>query len=32
MNSLLDCSKLERTFGWRMPDWRDSVATVVGLL
>jgi dTDP-4-dehydrorhamnose reductase len=32
MNSLLDCSKLERTFGWRMPDWRESVATVVGLL
>jgi dTDP-4-dehydrorhamnose reductase len=32
MNSLLDCSKLERTFGWRMPDWRDSVATVVSML
>src|ERR1019366_347460 len=32
MNSLLDCGKLERTFGWRMPDWRDSVATVVSML
>ncbi len=32
MNSLLDCSKLERAFGWRMPDWRESLATVVGLL
>lgn len=32
MNSLLDCSKLERAFGWRMPDWRDSLAAVVGLL
>jgi dTDP-4-dehydrorhamnose reductase len=32
MNSRLDCSKLERTFGWRMPEWSDSLATVVGLL
>ncbi len=32
MNSLLDCGKLERTFGWRMPEWRESVSTVVGLL
>jgi dTDP-4-dehydrorhamnose reductase len=32
MNSLLDCGKLERTFGWRMPEWRESVGTVVGLL
>jgi len=32
MNSRLDCSKLGRTFGWRMPEWSDSLATVVGLL
>jgi dTDP-4-dehydrorhamnose reductase len=32
MNSLLDCSKLGRTFGWRMPDWRNSLAEVVRLL
>jgi dTDP-4-dehydrorhamnose reductase len=32
MNSLLDCGKLERTFGWRMPEWSESVRTVVGLL
>ena len=32
MNSLLDCSKLERKFGWRMPEWRESLATVIGLL
>jgi dTDP-4-dehydrorhamnose reductase len=32
LNSRLDCGKLERVFGWRMADWRDSLATVVGLL
>jgi len=32
MNSLLDCGKVERVFGWKMPDWRESVATVVGQL
>jgi dTDP-4-dehydrorhamnose reductase len=32
MNSRLDCGKLDRTFGWRMPEWSDSLATVVGLL
>jgi len=32
MNSLLDCGKLERVFGWRMPEWSESVATVVGQL
>lgn len=32
MNSLLDCGKLERTFGWRMPEWQDSLATVVAQL
>jgi dTDP-4-dehydrorhamnose reductase len=32
MNSRLDCGKLERTFGWRMPEWSESLATVVGLL
>ncbi len=29
MNSLLDCAKLERVFGWRMPEWQASVALVV---
>jgi len=29
VNSLLDCTKLQRTFGWEMPDWRTSVAEVV---
>jgi dTDP-4-dehydrorhamnose reductase len=32
MNSRLDCRKLQQTFGWRMPEWSDSLATVVGLL
>jgi dTDP-4-dehydrorhamnose reductase len=32
MNSRLDCSKLERVFEWRMPDWQDSVARVVAEL
>jgi dTDP-4-dehydrorhamnose reductase len=32
MNSLLDCRKLERVFGWKMPDWRESVGLVVGTL
>ena len=32
VNSVLDCSKLERVLEWRMPDWRESVATVVGEL
>jgi dTDP-4-dehydrorhamnose reductase len=32
MNSRLDCGKLERVFGWRMPEWRDSLALVVGEL
>jgi dTDP-4-dehydrorhamnose reductase len=32
MNSLLDCGKLERTFGWRMPEWSESVPTVVAEL
>ena len=31
-NSRLDCGKLERTFGWRMPEWRDSVRRVVAEL
>jgi dTDP-4-dehydrorhamnose reductase len=29
MNSRLDCAKLEQVLGWRMPEWRDSVAAVV---
>ena len=32
MNSLLDCAKLQRVFGWRMPEWQESVALVVGEL
>jgi dTDP-4-dehydrorhamnose reductase len=32
LNSLLDCSKLERVFQWRMPDWRDSLALVLACL
>jgi len=31
-NSRLDCTKLERTFGWRMPEWRESAGLVVGEL
>jgi dTDP-4-dehydrorhamnose reductase len=29
LNSRLDCAKLDQTFDWQMPDWRDSVARVV---
>ena len=32
LNSMLDCSKLARGFGWRMPDWRDSLSLVVAEL
>jgi dTDP-4-dehydrorhamnose reductase len=32
LNSLLDCSKLERVFGWRMPDWHDSLSLVIAEL
>jgi dTDP-4-dehydrorhamnose reductase len=28
-NSLLDCSKLEAAFGWRMQDWRQSLSLVL---
>lgn len=28
-NSLLDCSKLERVFGLRLPDWRSSLRQVL---
>lgn len=28
-NSVLDSTKFERTFGFAMPDWRDSVRTIV---
>ncbi|HWB31643.1 MAG TPA: dTDP-4-dehydrorhamnose reductase [Acidobacteriaceae bacterium] len=31
-NSRLDCGKLERTFGWRMPEWRESVKRVTAEL
>lgn len=31
-NSRLDCSKFERIFGWRAPDWRQSVDAVVARL
>jgi dTDP-4-dehydrorhamnose reductase len=29
MNSLLDCSKLDQVFHWRMPDWRSSLSLVL---
>ena len=29
MNSRLDCGKLERTFGWRMMEWRESLKAVL---
>jgi dTDP-4-dehydrorhamnose reductase len=29
LNSLLDCSKLDQVFQWRMPDWRDSLVLVL---
>jgi dTDP-4-dehydrorhamnose reductase len=32
MNSALDCGKLQRVFSWRMPEWQDSLAAVVGEL
>jgi dTDP-4-dehydrorhamnose reductase len=32
LNSLLDCSKLENTFHWRMPDWRESLSLVIAEL
>jgi dTDP-4-dehydrorhamnose reductase len=28
-NSLLDCTKLEQSFGWRMMDWRQSLTEVL---
>lgn len=31
-NSRLDCGKLERTFGWKMMDWRKSLGEVVAEL
>jgi dTDP-4-dehydrorhamnose reductase len=31
-NSRLDCTKLEQVFGWRMPEWRESVGRVVAEL
>jgi dTDP-4-dehydrorhamnose reductase len=31
-NSRLDCSKFERDFGFRMPDWKESVGrTIAGM-
>jgi dTDP-4-dehydrorhamnose reductase len=32
LNSRLDCGKLERVFGWRMPEWQASLELVVGEL
>lgn len=28
-NSRLNCDKLARTFGWRMPEWQESLAAVI---
>ncbi len=32
MSSRLDCTKLERVFGWKMPEWRESLKRVVAEL
>lgn len=32
MNSRLDCSKLQKAYGLRMPDWQESVRRCVGQL
>lgn len=32
LNSLLDCSKLDRTLHWRTPDWRLSLSRVLAEL
>jgi dTDP-4-dehydrorhamnose reductase len=32
MNSRLDCAKLERAFGWRMPGWSESTQRVIAEL
>jgi len=32
MSSRLDCAKLERVFGWKMPEWRESLKRVVAEL
>jgi dTDP-4-dehydrorhamnose reductase len=32
LNSLLDCSKLDDVFHWRMPDWRSSLSLVLAEL
>ena len=31
-NSRLNCTKLTSTFGWKMPDWHDSLTQVLGEL
>ena len=31
-NSRLDCTKLERVFGWQMPEWGDSLKRVLAEL
>ena len=31
-NSRLNCSKLASTFAWRMPEWRQSLCTVINQL
>lgn len=32
MNSRLDCGKLERVFGWKMPEWTESLTAVIAEL
>jgi dTDP-4-dehydrorhamnose reductase len=32
LNSRLNCAKLERVFGWSMPDWKHSLPLVLGEL
>jgi dTDP-4-dehydrorhamnose reductase len=30
LNSRMDCGKLERVLGWRMPEWRESLGLAMG--
>jgi dTDP-4-dehydrorhamnose reductase len=30
LNSRMDCGKLGRVLGWRMPDWKESLALAMG--
>jgi len=30
LNSRMDCGKLERVLGWKMPEWRESLRLAMG--